>query len=75
MLYLHEVGELDAKVLLEKTGAKKELDEITRLAYRAYLEGKGEEAAEIYTAMMLREISREEALKKLKQLLGKRLNA
>ena len=61
---------MDAKMLLEKTRARKELDEITRLAYRAYLEGRGEEAAEIYTAMMFKEISREEALKKLKQLLG-----
>jgi hypothetical protein len=70
VLHIYEVGGLDAKMLLEKARAKRELDEITRLAYKAYLKGKGEEAAEIYTAMMFREISREEALQRLKRLVS-----
>ena len=62
---------MDATLLLRKAlGKQRELDEIARLAYKAYLEGRGEEAAEIYTAWIMGEISREEALRRLKQLLG-----
>jgi len=63
---------LDAALLLEKAKRKQEdLDEIARLAYKAYLEGKGEEAADIYTAWIFGDIDRKEALNKLKQLVAR----
>ena len=42
MLHIHEGRGLDATLLLEKARKKqRDLDEIARLAYKAYLEGKG----------------------------------
>ncbi len=61
---------MDTALLLRRARKRQqELDEIARLAYRAYLEGRGEEAAETYTAWIMGEISREEALRKLRQLV------
>ena len=72
MLHIHEGRGLDAALLLEKARKKqRDLDEIACLAYKAYLEGKGEEAADIYTAWIFGDIDKEEALSRLKQLVAR----
>ena len=63
---------MDTTLLLEKARKKqRDIDEVARLAYKAYLEGKGEEAADIYTAWIFGDIDKKEALKRLKQLVAR----
>lgn len=71
MLHIHEGSGLDAALSLKKAlERRQEVDKIAVLAYRLYLEGRGEEAAEVYVSWIMGEISREEALERLERLLA-----
>ena len=62
---------MDAALSLKKAlEGRQEVDKIAVLAYRLYLEGRGEEAAEVYVSWIVGEISREEALERLERLLA-----
>ncbi len=62
---------MDAALSLKKAlERRQEVDTIAVLAYRLYLEGRGEEAAEVYVSWIMGEISREEALERLERLLA-----